>query len=195
VLGFTIPSPGKIRKTLEAIPLKDRFMASDGIPEADMERIYSELRRIAAFHLRRRAPKASLQPTALVNEAWLRLARRPWKSRSYFMALASTTMRNLLVDYVRARIAEKRGGEWTRITIDGGGEPNGMTFSLAQVLDVHNALQRLSAIDARKARVVEMRFFGGMDFDEIAEALNVSLITAKRDWQFSRAWLYDSLTS
>jgi len=169
-------------------------MAPDAIPQADMERIYSELRKLAAFHLRRRAPQASLQPTALVNEAWLRLARHPWKSRSHFMALASTTMRNLLVDYVRARIAEKRGGGWNRILIDGGSGPKSITFSLAQVLDVHNALQRLSKLDARKARVVEMRFFGGMDFDEIAEALNISPVTAKRDWQFSRAWLYDSLT-
>ena len=170
-------------------------MANEAVPQADMERVYSELRKIAAFHLKRRAPQASLQPTALVNETWLRLARRPWKSRSHFMAVASTTMRNVLVDYVRARLAEKRGGAWRRVSIDGGNEPGGMTFSLAQVLDVHKALERLSELDARKARVVEMRFFGGMDFDEIAEALNISLVTAKRDWQFSRAWLYDSLTS
>ena len=170
-------------------------MANEAIPEADMERIYLELRKIAAFHLKRRAPRASLQPTALINETWLRLARHQWKSRSHFMAVASTTMRNVLVDYVRARLAEKRGGEWARLSIDGGSEPEGMTFSLAQVLDVHNALERLSQLDARKARVVEMRFFGGMDFDEIAEALNISRVTAKRDWQFSRAWLYDSLTS
>ncbi len=170
-------------------------MAHQAIPQADMERIYPELRKVAAFHLKRRAPQASLQPTALINETWLRLARHQWKSRSHFMAVASTTMRNVLVDYVRARLAEKRGGEWTRLSIDGGSEPEGMTFSLVQVLDVHNALQRLSQLDARKARVVEMRFFGGMDFDEIAEALNISRVTAKRDWQFSRAWLYDSLTS
>ena len=170
-------------------------MANEAIPEAEMERIYSELRKVAAVHLKRRAPQASLQPTALVNETWLRLARRPWKSRSHFMAAASTTMRNVLVDYVRARLAEKRGRDWTRVSIEGGSEPEGMTFSLAQVLDVHQALQRLSELDARKARVVEMRFFGGMEFEEIAEALNISLITAKRDWQFSRAWLYDSLTS
>lgn len=170
-------------------------MANEAIPQADMERMYSELRKIAAFHLKRRAPQASLQPTALINETWLRLAQHQWKSRSHFMAVASTTMRNVLVDYVRARLAEKRGGEWTRLSIDAGSEPEGMTFSLVQVLDVHNALQRLSQLDARKARVVEMRFFGGMDFDEIAEALNISRVTAKRDWQFSRAWLYDSLTS
>jgi RNA polymerase sigma factor (TIGR02999 family) len=171
------------------------FMATGRIPPADLESIYSELRRLAAFHLRRGAPQASLQPTALVNETWLRLAEQPWKSRSYFMALASRAMRNVLVDYVRARLAEKRGRDWTRISIEGSGDQEGMTISLVQVLAVHEALERLSQLDARKARVVEMRFFGGMEFDEIAEELNVSLITAKRDWQFSRAWLYDSLTT
>jgi RNA polymerase sigma factor (TIGR02999 family) len=121
-------------------------------------------------------------------------AQHHWKSRSHFMAVASTTMRNVLVDHVRT-LAEKRGGEWIRLSIDGGTELECMTFNLAQVLDVHNALHRLSQLDARKARVVEMRFFGGMDFDEIAEALQISPVTAKRDWQFSRAWLYDSLTT
>jgi RNA polymerase sigma factor (TIGR02999 family) len=171
------------------------FMATGMIPQADLESIYAELRRLAAFHLRRRAPQASLQPTALVNETWLKLASQPWKSRSYFMTLASNAMRNVLVDYVRARLTEKRGGNWTRVHIEGCGEPEGMSFSLVQVLAVHEALERLSQLDARKARVVEMRFFGGMDFDEIAEALEISLITAKRDWQFSRAWLYDSLNT
>ena len=170
-------------------------MSSQPIPQADVELIYPELRKLAAIHLKRRAPQATLQPTALVNETWLRLAGHPWKSRSHFMAAASTTMRNVLVDYVRARLAEKRGGEWIRVSIDGGREPEGMSVSLAQVLDVHEALQRLSELDGRKARVVEMRFFGGMEFEEIAEALNISVVTAKRDWQFSRAWLYDSLTS
>src|SRR5215471_3581042 len=170
-------------------------MSSQPIRQADLEAIYSELRKLAAIHLRRRVPQASLQPTALVNETWLRLTDYPWKSRSHFLAAASTTMRNVLVDYVRARVAEKRGGDWTRVNIDGGSEPAGMSFSLAQVLDVHEALELLSQLDARKARVVEMRFFGGMEFDEIAEALNISLVTAKRDWQFSRAWLYDALTT
>lgn len=169
-------------------------MATGTISQADLESMYSELRKLAAFHLRRRAPQASLQPTALVNETWLRLEHHPWKSRSYFMALASSAMRNVLVDYVRARLARKRGREWTRVSIEGGGEPEGMTFSLVQVLAVHEALDRLSQLDARKARVVEMRFFGGMEFEEIAESLNISSITAKRDWRFSRAWLYDSLT-
>jgi RNA polymerase sigma factor (TIGR02999 family) len=171
------------------------LMAEENIPDADLESVYAELRKLAAFHLGRRAPQPSLQPTLLVNETWLRLARAPWKSKSHFMALASSAMRNVLVDYVRARLAEKRGREWTHISIDDGDESEGMTFSLVQVLAVHEALERLSQLDARKARVVEMRFFGGMEFDEIADALNISLITAKRDWQFSRAWLYESLSS
>jgi len=171
------------------------FMDPRTIPQADLESIYRELRRLAAFQLSRHAPQATLQPTVLVNEAWLRLSSQPWKTRSYFMAVASKAMRNVLVDYVRARLAEKRGREWTRVQIDGSDGPEGMTFNLVQALAVDEALERLAQLDARKARVVEMRFFGGMDFEEIAEALNISLITAKRDWQFSRAWLYDSLTA
>jgi RNA polymerase sigma factor (TIGR02999 family) len=170
-------------------------MAAESTRDADLESIYSELRKLAVFHLGRRAPQPSLQPTLLVNETWLRLAHQSWKSRSYFMALASNVMRNILVDYVRARLAQKRGGDWTHVSIETGGEPEGMAFSLVQVLAVHEALERLSELDARKARVVEMRFFGGMEFVEIAEALNISLITAKRDWQFSRTWLYDALTA
>jgi RNA polymerase sigma factor (TIGR02999 family) len=165
------------------------------VPDSELESIYSELRKLAAFHLRRGVPQPSLQPTLLVNETWLRLARQPWKSKSYFLALASSAMRNVLVDYVRARLAQKRGNALTRVSVDSGIEPEGMTFSLVQVLAVDEALQRLSALDERKARVVEMRFFGGMDFAEIAETLNVSLITVKRDWQFSRAWLYEALSS
>ena len=171
------------------------FMGTGAIPQADLESIYAELRRLAAFHLRHRAPQASLQPTALVNETWLRLANQPWKSRSYFMALASSAMRNVLVDYVRARLAEKRGRDWAHVSIEARGEPEAITISLVQVLGVHEALERLAQLDPRKARVVEMRFFGGMEFEEIAEALDISLITAKRDWQFSRAWLYDSLNT
>jgi RNA polymerase sigma factor (TIGR02999 family) len=165
------------------------------VSELDLESIYSELRKLAAFHLRGRTPQPSLQPTLLVNETWLRLPHQPWKSKSYFMAVASSAMRNVLVDYVRARLAQKRGRAWTHVSIETSGEPGDMKFSLVQVLAVHEALERLANLDARKARVVEMRFFGGMEFEEIAEALDISLITAKRDWQFSRAWLYDALTA
>jgi RNA polymerase sigma factor (TIGR02999 family) len=170
-------------------------MSPQAVPESDLESIYDELRKLAGFHLRRNAPLPSLQPTVLVNETWLRLARQPWKSKSYFLALASSAMRKVLIDYVRARLTQKRGRAWTHVSIDVGSEPEGLTVSLVQVLAVDEALERLSELDARKARVVEMRFFGGMDFAEISEALNVSLITVKRDWQFSRAWLYEALSS
>lgn len=170
-------------------------MSPETVPESDLEGIYSELRKLAGFHLRRSAPLPSLQPTVLVNETWLRLAHQPWKSKSYFLALASSAMRNVLTDYVRARLAQKRGRAWTHVSIETGNEPEGLTISLVQVLAVDEALQRLSELDSRKARVVEMRFFGGMEFGEISEALNVSLITVKRDWQFSRAWLYEALSS
>jgi len=170
-------------------------MAAGTNPQGDWDRIYAELRRLAGFFLRRRAPHDSLQPTALVNEAWLRLGNRSWRSRSHFLAVASSVMRSFLVDYARARLAQKRGEEQPHIAIEGPNEPAARAFDLVQVLAVHEALDRLARTDQRKARIVEMRFFGGMDFDEIAEALGVAPITVKRDWQLSRAWLYASLTA
>ena len=98
-------------------------MANEAIPLTDMERMYAELRKVAAFHLKGPAPKANLQPTAPVNETWLRPARHHWKSRSHFMSVASTTMRGVLVDCVRRRLAGKRGGKWTRVSIDEGSDP------------------------------------------------------------------------
>jgi len=164
-----------------------------GANESELESLYSELRKLAAFHLRRGAPRPSLQPTLLVNETWIRLARQPWKSKSYFLALASGAMRKVLIDYVRARYAQKRSGAWARVTIESGAEPEGLSVNLIDVLALDEALNRLTELDVRKARVVEMRFFGGMEFAEIAETLDVSLATVKRDWQFSRAWLYEAL--
>ena len=170
-------------------------MAAGTNPQGDWDRIYAELRRLAAFFLRRRAPLDSLQPTALVNEAWLRLGNRSWQSRSHFLAVASSVMRSVLVDYARARLAQERGGEQPHIAIESPNEPAARSLDLVQVLAVHEALDRLARTDQRKARIVEMRFFGGMDFDEIAEALGIAPITVKRDWQLSRAWLYASLTA
>ena len=173
------------------------FMTTCPPPGTELEGIYSELRKLAAFHLRRGAPRPSLQPTLLVNETWIRLSRQPWKSKSYFLALASHAMRKVLIDYVRARLAQKRNGAWSRVSLESVAEPEapGIAIDLPQVLAVDQALERLAALDPRKAQVVEMRFFGGMEFTEIAEALEVSLITVKRDWQFSRAWLYEALSS
>jgi len=170
-------------------------MSAETISESDLNGIYSELRKLASFHLRRSGPRPSLQPTLLVNETWLRLARQPWKSKSYFLALASNAMRQVLVDYVRGRLAQKRGKDWKRVNIECGTVAGPAGCNLVQVLAVNEALEKLAVVDPRKARVVEMRFFGGMEFEEIAEALEVSLITVKRDWKFSRAWLYAALAS
>jgi RNA polymerase sigma-70 factor, ECF subfamily len=162
--------------------------------ERELELIYPELRKIAAFHLRRGVPHPSLQPTMLIHETWMRLGGNPAQSRTHFLALASHAMRKVLIDYIRARTARKRDGALKRLSLEAAGEP-GQTesLSLPQVLALDQALERLAALDPRKAQVVEMRFFGGMEFAEIAEALGVSLITVKRDWQFSRAWLYEAL--
>jgi RNA polymerase sigma factor (TIGR02999 family) len=163
--------------------------------EVDFSAVYDELRRIAAGHLARGVPHASIQPTILVHEAWLRLNHRTWNSKTHFLALASRAMRLILIDAIRARGAQKRPGpagrqEW----------PAGLEFATPELtcpaetlLDLNRALEELEAKDARKAKVVEMRFFGGLEFSEIADSLEVSLITAKRDWEFARAWLYSRL--
>ncbi|MBM3736668.1 MAG: sigma-70 family RNA polymerase sigma factor [Acidobacteria bacterium] len=163
----------------------------------DITAVYDELRALAALHLRRGVRSPSLQATQLVHEAWLRLAcKSDWHSKTHFMAAASRTMRNVLIDAARARHATKRGGGKAALEITPGIELqlSGLALPLEQLLELDQALNRLAEEDPRKARVVEMRFFGGMEFPEIAEALEVALVTVKRDWQFSRAWLAGQLS-
>lgn len=163
--------------------------------ESQTAEIYGELRRIAAIHLSRSLHKPSLEPTQLVHEAWLRLANRGWKSRTHFLALASRTMRMVLIDAIRARTAAKRYGNLERLELTPGFElacPE-LPLSAEQLLELDRALDELATQDERKAKVIEMHFFGGLEFQEIAEALEISLSTVKRDWQFSRAWLYTRL--
>lgn len=164
--------------------------------EADVAAVYGELHKIAVIHLRRGGRLPSLQATQLIHEAWLRLAGHGWKSRTHFLALASRTMRMVLIDTVRARMAQKRDGEWERLDWTPGVElaGAGAPVPMEQVIEIDRALDELASRDARKAMVVEMRFFGGLDFPEIAEALEISLSTAKRDWEFSRTWLFSRLT-
>ena len=165
--------------------------------QSGLEEVYSELRRIAAAHLNRRTPSPSLQPTLLVHEAWLRLSGKSWNSKTHFLATASRAMRNILVESIRRRMAAKRDGACRNITITSAPEvaaaPLGLP--LPRLLELDQALDRLAALSPRRASVVEMRFFGGMEFTEIAEALEVSLITVKRDWAFSRVWLYEALSA
>jgi RNA polymerase sigma factor (TIGR02999 family) len=161
-----------------------------------MSQVYSELRRIAGASMRRERPNHTLQPTELVNEAYLRIVGQPskeWKDRAHFFAVASQVMRCILVDYARARTADKRGGGAVKLNID----EIQVAFDVRseEVLDLHNALDRLAEWDPRQSRVVELRIFGGLNLEEIAEVLGTSTRTVKRDWRLARAWLYGQMTT
>lgn len=151
--------------------------------------VYAELRSIAAAQMRGERPDHTLQPTALVHEAYVRLVgsgSRSLGDRSHFVNAASRVMRRVLIDHARARNAAKRSGN-LRVTLDegiaGGVEP------VVDVLSLDNALNRLAAVEPRWAQVVELRFFGGLEIAEVAALLEISTATVKRDWQFARAWL------
>jgi RNA polymerase sigma factor (TIGR02999 family) len=151
--------------------------------------VYAELRRVAAAYLRRERPGQTLQPTALVNEAYVRLAgQHPrFQNRAHFCAIAANAMRQILVERARARGAQKRGGGAPRVTL-----VEGLTASPQSPVDLEvldEALTRLAALDAQQARIVELRFFGGLSIEETAEALGVSTATIKRHWAVARAWL------
>lgn len=157
--------------------------------------VYQELRRRAAAQLRREPRTPTLQPTDLVHEAYLRLVdqdRAIWRNRAQFFAVAAEIMRRVLVDRARAHRAAKRSGRWPRVTLDPSmAMANPQDFD---VLDLDAALTRLAAIDTRKSRIAELRFFGGASLEEAAAVLEVSPATAERDWQFARAWLFDALS-
>lgn len=156
--------------------------------------VYDELRRLARGYLGRERPGHTLQPTALVHEVYLRLIdqrRVDWTNRAQFLGVAASLMRRLLVNHARDRAAGKRGGGVTRLSLDPGDE--GQPAAEADVTDIHDALDRLTALDERKGRVVELKFFGGLTTLEIAEVLGVSVATVEREWTFARAWLYDAV--
>jgi RNA polymerase sigma factor (TIGR02999 family) len=161
-----------------------------------MPLVYQELRRRAAAHLRRERRDHTLQPTALVHEAYLRLVdqkRVVWQNRAQFLAVASQMMRRVLVDRARARRMAKRDGNWARVTLD---ETVLMTPpGDVDVLDLDRALTGLAAFDERKSRIAEMRFFGGLSLEETGQALGLSVATVERDWQAARAWLFKTLSS
>jgi RNA polymerase sigma factor (TIGR02999 family) len=161
--------------------------------------VYAELRRLADRHLAQESPGHTLSPTALVHEVYLRLAGdadASWQGRAHFFGVASRAMRQVLVDHARRRRASKRGGEWNRVTLHTDATPAGAQVSLEfELLDVHDALERLASLDERTARVVELRFFGGLTLEEVAEVLGVSRRTAAEDWSLARAWLARELGS
>ena len=156
--------------------------------------VYEELRRLAAFHLGRERPGHSLQATALVHEAYLRLAAQDnsqWQERTQFVAVASQMMRRVLVDHARARLREKRGGGLQRLSLSEAAELAGGRD--VEVLDLDTALGRLADFDPRKAKMVELRYFGGLTIEEAAAVLGTSVATAERDWKFARAFLIREL--
>ena len=159
-----------------------------------IEKLYGELHRIAMQHLRHERRDHTLQATALVHDAYFALVRDPdqtWQSRSHFLAIASRVMRHLLVDHARAKIATKRGGEMTRVQMNDGVAIVATTCE--QLVILHEALDRMASMDSRLATIVEMRFFGGMTEDEVAEVLGMNVRTIKRDWSTARAWLASRL--
>jgi RNA polymerase sigma factor (TIGR02999 family) len=165
-----------------------------GARDALMPLVYQELRCRAAAYLRRERRGHTLQPTALVHEAYLKLVdqkRAIWQNREQFFGVASQMMRRLLVDRARARRMAKRSGQWARVTLDAAQQATGPVD--VDVLDLDAALTRLSKFDPRKSRLAELRFFSGLSLDEAGRVLGISVATAERDWQAARAWLFKEL--
>jgi RNA polymerase sigma factor (TIGR02999 family) len=158
--------------------------------------IYQELHRIARGYMARERPNHTLQTTALVNEAYVRLIdvrRVSWQDRAHFFAVCARAMRRILVDHARSRGYQKRGGGQEALQLDEAMTVDGSPG--AGILELDEALNRLAEIDPRKGQVVEMRFFGGLTVEETAEALKISPETVMRDWKLARAWLYRELSA
>lgn len=157
--------------------------------------VYSELRRQARNYLNKERVNHTLQPTALVHEVYLRLVKLnqiKWENRAHFYAISATTMRRILVDHARELAAEKRGGEFQRLTLENLQIANEQKAT--DLLELDEALNKLAEIEERKARVIEMNFFGGLNQKEIAEVLNITEKTIQRDLKFAKLWLFRELS-
>lgn len=155
-----------------------------------MPLVYAELRGLAGSFFRNQQPNQTLQPTALVHEAFLRLIDQDgvaWKNRAHFMAVASLAMRQILADHARRRSAAKRGGDWGRLSLDQAVAPSDAAEVDIERLD--EALSKLEALDERRHRVVLLRFFGGLTVEDAASVMEVSVSTVEADWRAARAWL------
>lgn len=156
--------------------------------------VYEELKRLARHYMRRENPSHTLQTTALVHEAYLKLVRQNdvnWQSRAHFIGVAAQLMRRILIDHAKGRLREKRGGEQVVVPLN-----EALTFSperSEEILKLDEALERLSKLDARQSRIVELRFFGGLSIEETAEFLGISPKTVKRDWTVAKTWLRSEL--
>ena len=156
--------------------------------------VYEELRRLAHRQMGGERPNHTLQTTALVNEAYLRLADQTnprWQNRAHFFAVAARAMRQILVSYAKSYRAQKRGGGARKVELDEAAIVS--PEESKEIVDLHEALERLATLDSRKAQVVELKYFGGLNYDEMAEVLKISRVTVRRDWEFARTWLYTEL--
>lgn len=177
-----------VTRLLEAINA-----GSEDAREALVPVVYGELRVLAESYMRKERPGHTLQPTALVNEAWMKLAdqdRVEWKGRAHFFGIAAQAMRRILVDHHRKRSAARRGGGKNVTLLDGPAE----TFEdPIDFIALDTALEELAELDPRAARIVELKFFGGLSVEETSEVLDISTPTVKRDWRTAKAWLYQKL--
>ncbi len=158
--------------------------------------VYEDLRRLAHRHMGGQRPDHTLQTTALVHEAYLRLADQTnpnWQTRAHFFAVAARAMRQILVDYAKRYRSQKRGGGALKIELDEAALVS--PAESKEIVDLHEALERLATLDSREAEVVELKYFGGLNYDEIAEVLKISPVTVRRDWEFAKVWLYAELQS
>jgi RNA polymerase sigma-70 factor (ECF subfamily) len=183
-------APSAHSPTREVTTLLRRLSAGDKSAADELfPQIYTQLKRFAAAQLRNERPDHTLQATALVNEAYLKLTQGgpPWKDRTHFFALAAKAMRRILTDHARKRNAEKRDGAKNHVEFDDALYVSSEQSDLIAVVD--EALEELAHLDPRQAQIVELRFFGGLSEEEIAEILKISSRTVKRDWAMARAWL------
>ena len=157
--------------------------------------VYDQLKQLAHSRLRRERPGHTLNTTALVHEAYLKLVGRDrdWQSRLHFLRIAARAMRDIVVDYARQQQAAKRGGSTPSFSLDDA--PPLPEVEAEEVLALHEALERLETFDERQARIVELRYFVGLTIEETAEVLDISLATVKRDWTVARAWLYQQISA
>jgi RNA polymerase sigma-70 factor (ECF subfamily) len=156
--------------------------------------VYEELRRLAHRHMGGERSNHTLQTTALVNEVYLRLADQTnprWQNRAHFFAVAARAMRQILVSYARSQQSQKRGGGALKVDLDEAALVSPQESK--EIVELHEALEQLATLDSRKAQVVELKYFGGLNYEEIAEVLKISRITVRRDWEFAKVWLYSEL--
>ena len=182
--------PGEITRLLS-----DWSDGDSGAFESLLPLVYNELRSLASSYLRRERSGHTLQPTALVNEAFLRLVGSKAdriRTRSHFFGIAARVMRQVLVDYARTSTAQKRIGPDAKITLEDGGAAQ--IAPGIDLLEVHDALNRLAELNPRHAQVVELRYFGGLSREQVAETLGVSLTTVERDWKVARLWLRSKMS-